>query len=139
MAGWMPCVALSRGRRKGGKGGGCACGGNGKYCEPSSLPLSWRQLVGGHLSGGLKSVFGAGSEQRCFMCPDASAATESGEGKPVDRSPWEPLTFWRSSFHSEVFVPPNGSLLTLEFGLLMLAPTKAEEQVPPFSTPGLNL
>lgn len=65
MAGWMPCLALGRGRKKGeraGVGGG-GCGGSGKYCEPSSLPLSWRQLVGGHLSGGLKSVFARGATE----------------------------------------------------------------------------
>lgn len=52
MAGWMPCLDLvGQTERPKGMGSGI-----GKYCEPSSLPLSGRQLVGGHVSGGLKSV-----------------------------------------------------------------------------------
>lgn len=53
-----------------------------------------------------------GNEQSCFMCPDASAGIKVREGKPGGTSAWAPLTFWPSSFHSEVFDPLSGSLPT---------------------------
>lgn len=77
MAGRLPLVALGRGRRKEGKGrgsgveGGGRCDGSGNDCEPSSLRPSQWQLVGGHLSGGLKSVSarGANKDVSCALPP----------------------------------------------------------------------
>lgn len=52
-------------------GGGWGCDGSGNDCEPSSLRPSQRQLVGGHLSGGLKSVSarGANKDVSCALPP----------------------------------------------------------------------
>lgn len=101
---------LSVGQTERPKGGGC--GGGGKCCEPGSLRLSRQQLVGGHFSGGLKSVSARGVNRgvSCALMP----AAEVRERKPAHRSLREPFTCRRSSFYSEVFVPPNGSLLTLD-------------------------